>query len=323
MNTDSSIQTSETPVEGAAVLSHWGLIAVDGADAASFLHSQLTQDFALLGPAEARLAGLCSPKGRLMFSFVGWKESAERVLLALPREQLPAAQKRLSMFVLRAKAKLSDATATRQLLGLAGAAARDWLGERAPAAVWGRHADADTSIVRLPDAAGQPRYLWVQPADAGSAAEQALPALPLASWQWLEVQSGVPTILPATMEQFVPQMVNLEAVGGVSFKKGCYPGQEVVARSQYRGTLKRRGFLLRAGVPAEPGQEIFHSADPGQPAGLVANAAAVPAGRGEPAWDLFAELKLAAAEAGSLHLGSADGPPLTLLPLPYSLPTES
>ncbi|WKB53301.1 CAF17-like 4Fe-4S cluster assembly/insertion protein YgfZ [Eleftheria terrae] len=327
MNTDSSVHPSPAPVEGAVALSHWGVIAADGEEAAKFLHSQLTQDFALLGTGEARLAGLCSPKGRLMFSFVGWKESASRVLLALPAEQLPAALKRLSMYVLRAKAKLSDASASVRLLGLAGPAARAWLGEQAPDKVWGRSAAGDRCVIRLPDALGEPRYLWAEASTDAAAAQAgpqaALPSLPLGVWQWLEVQSGVPSIVPATMEQFVPQMVNLEAVGGVNFQKGCYPGQEVVARSQYRGTLKRRGFLLHSPQPAAPGQEIFHSADPGQPAGLIANAAEVPAGLDTPGWAVFAELKLAAAEGGSLHLGSADGPPLSLRPLPYALPTES
>jgi folate-binding Fe-S cluster repair protein YgfZ len=112
-------------------------------------------------------------------------------------------------------------------------------------------------------------------------------------------------------------MVNLELVGGVNFQKGCYPGQEVVARSQYRGTLKRRGQLLTGPVAMTPGQEIVHSADPGQPAGLVALAGDLP-GLGPVA---LAELKLAALEGGTLHLGTTDGPLLTPAPLPYALPT--
>ena len=320
MSTDSPLTPSAAP-HGAVLLKHWGVIAVDGEDAASFLHSQLTQDFSLLGADEARLAGYCSPKGRLLASFIGWKEGADRVLLLCSADVLPAAMKRLSMFVLRAKAKLSDASATVHVAGLAGTAAAQWLGDAAPAKPWGKAAAHGGTAVRLPDAAGQPRYLWVVRADAQEAVlpTLSLPALDVAAWRWLEVESAVPTITAATVDQFVPQMVNLEAVGGVNFKKGCYPGQEVVARSQYRGTLKRRGFLLHSSAQAAAGQELFHSEDPGQPCGMVVDAAPAPGG----GWSVFAEVKIAATQGGSLHLGSADGPLLTLRPLPYALPTET
>jgi folate-binding protein YgfZ len=139
-------------------------------------------------------------------------------------------------------------------------------------------------------------------------------AITLARWQWLEVQSGVPTIEAATAEQFVPQMLNFELVGGVDFRKGCYPGQEVVARSQYRGTVKRRMFLFDCAGTAAPGQEVFHSGDAAQPAGMVANAAPRPDGEGCSA---LVEVKLAALESGSLHLGAADGALLVRADLPY------
>ena len=311
-------------LQGATRLNHLGVIAADGVDAASFLHSQLTQDFTALGLGEARLAGYCSAKGRLLASFVAWKEAHDQIRLACSAEVLSAVLKRLSMFVLRSKAKLTNASEATRLIGLSGEAARDWLGEDAPARAWTRTQVAGASIIRLPDAAGQPRYLWAGVADddtpeGDSEPEQALPDLPLSTWQWLEVQSAVPNIVGATVEQFVPQMVNLEAVGGVNFQKGCYPGQEVVARSQYRGTLKRRGFLLHGEAPLAAGQEIFHSGDPGQPSGMIVNAAPAPAG----GWSAFAELKLSAAEAGSLHLGSIEGPVLRLLPLPYALSQEA
>jgi hypothetical protein len=320
MTTDSSLPSSAAP-QGALPLAHWGVIAVDGTDAASFLHSQLTQDFSQLGDHEARLAGYCSPKGRLLASFIGWKETPERVLLLCHAEVLPPSLKRLSMFVLRAKARLSDATAGVQLFGLAGAAATTWLGDAAPQRPWATARAHGGRVVRLPDAAGQPRYLWLVTADAQQATlpTLALPTLDLAAWRWLEVESAVPVISAATADQFVPQMVNFEAVGGVNFKKGCYPGQEVVARSQYRGTLKRRGFLLHSPVEAAAGQELFHSADPGQPCGMVVDAAPAPDG----GWSVFAELKIAATEGGSLHLGSAEGAALTLRALPYALPTET
>ena len=174
-----------------------------------------------------------------------------------------------------------------------------------------RQQDAQWSI-GLPAVQQVPRGLLVQPADAPA---RPLPALDAPAWQLLEVMSGVPRITAATAEQFVPQMVNLELVGGVHFQKGCYPGQEVVARSQYRGTIKRRMHLFATNGSAQPGQEVFHSEDAAQPAGMVVNAAAV-AGSGS---RLLAEVKLAVLERGALRLRSADGPLLQRLPLPYPI----
>jgi folate-binding protein YgfZ len=307
--------TFSTNIDGAARLNHWGVIRAQGEEAAKFLHSQLTQDFALLGPHEARLAGFCSAKGRLLATLIGWKNSDTEVLLALPAEQLPAILKRLSMFVMRAKCKLSDASAEIGLWGLSGASAEAWLGDAAPTQRWASADVGAAKVIRLPGLASQARFLLAQDL---AAASPALPTLSEADWQWLELLSGQPWVLSATNEQFVPQMLNLELLGGVNFQKGCYPGQEVVARMQYRGTLKRRTFLFQteagSGIEVLPGQEIFHSEDPGQPAGLVANTA-FKDGRAL----LLAETKIAALASGSLHLGSAEGPLLSPIALPYEL----
>jgi len=295
-------------IDGAVPLAHWGVIRANGADAATFLHSQLTNDFTGMGLSEAKLAGYCSAKGRMLASFVAWKSAHDEVLLACHASVLPATLKRLTMFVLRSKCKLSDASAELKLFGVAGPSARSVCGD---ARVWRKHETDGASAIRLPDAAGLPRALWVAPAGA-----PALPAITLDAWQWLEVQSGVPVIEAATAEQFVPQMLNFELVGGVNFQKGCYPGQEVVARSQYRGTVKRRMFLFDVDAPAAAGQEVFHSADPGQPAGMVVNAAARPDGSGRSA---LVEIKLAALESGSVHLCAVDGPVMTRGELPYAV----
>ncbi len=303
---------SESPVpaalpEGALRLDDWGLIRARGDDAARFLHAQLTQDIEHLPEAQARLAGWCTAKGRLLASFVVWRRGPGEIVLACSADLLPAVLKRLKMFVLRLKVQLDDASAELPLWGLAGPAAA--AGE--PGVVTPREGG---ETVRLADAVvdgvAVPRALVLGAAPAGA-------PLPADAWRWLEVMSGVPRIVAATAEQFVPQMVNLELVGGVNFKKGCYPGQEIVARSQYRGTLKRRGQLVQAAAPLVPGQEIFHSADPGQPAGLVALAGSH-GGR----YAALAELKLAALDGGTLHAGAADGALLTLAALPYALPAE-
>jgi folate-binding protein YgfZ len=133
-------------------------------------------------------------------------------------------------------------------------------------------------------------------------------------WQVGEVMSGIAWVELATFEAFVPQMLNYESVDGVNFKKGCYPGQEVVARSQFRGTLKRRAFLAHSEVAMSAGQEVFSSLDVTQPCGLVAQAANNGASH-----VAVLELQLSATENSSLHLGAADGPVLSLLPLPYAL----
>jgi folate-binding protein YgfZ len=215
---------------------------------AAFLHGQLTQDVQHLQPGQARLAGYCSPKGRLLASFVMWPQADDEVLLACSADLLPPTLKRLSMFVLRAKCKLDDAAADWALWGLAGATALQAV--RQPVAL-------GAAPGRRQRAAAPARCTGRRPApwrvrcwrSRRRQLAPAAPALAAEAWLALEAASGVPRIVAATVEQFVPQMVNLELVGGVNFQKGCYPGQEVVARSQYRGTLKRRAFAVQADGP--------------------------------------------------------------------------
>ena len=301
---------------GAVALRDWGLIRAEGPDTVSFLQGQLTNDLTQLRPGQARLAGYCSPKGRLLASFIVWQVAEHDWRLACSAALLPATLTRRSMFVLRAKCKLSDVSATDTVWGVAGAAAWSSLGDGAPDQPWRVKVDGGVSLLRLPEAAGQPRGLLIQSADATA---PALPVLAPGLWAGLEAASGVARISAATSEAFVPQMVNFELVGGVNFKKGCYPGQEVVARSQYRGTLKRRGVLLQADVPLSAGQEVFHSEDPSQPAGLLALGGDMPDGQHL----ALAEIKLAALTGGSLHLGAADGPRLQPLAPPYPVPADA
>lgn len=313
---------SRPALDGAVALTHSGLIRARGADAAAFLHGQLTHDFTGLGLDEARLAAYCSPKGRMLASFVGCKHAPDEIRLVCRADVLSATLKRLRMFVLRAKAQLDDAAGELAVIGLAGAGARSGLPPAAGAMKpWSRLEAGTADVVRLPDAAGQPRWLWIGAAADAGALAAALPALTLDGWDWLEVQSGIAPVVAATVEAFVPQMLNYELVGGVNFQKGCYPGQEVVARSQYRGTPKRRTLLLHADeAPMQPGQEVWWSGDAAQPSGLVAFAAPAPAPQG--GHDALAEVKLAALDEGSLHLGAADGPVLSLRALPYALPRD-
>ncbi|MDG5973772.1 folate-binding protein YgfZ [Hydrogenophaga taeniospiralis CCUG 15921] len=296
-------------LQGATPLPHLGVIRAQGEDAAKFLHGQLTQDFSLLGLSEARLAGFCSAKGRMLASFVGFKRAHDDILLVCSRDVLAATLKRLSMFVLRAKVKLVDASDAFQIWGLAGGAA---LPGGAPKP-WSLSNGPDGGqTVQLYPAAGVARALWVAPAEQPAPAGERLPET---LWAWLEVHSGVATLTQPIVEAFVPQMLNYESVGGVNFKKGCYPGQEVVARSQFRGTLKRRAYLVHGDGPLQVGQEVFHDSDGSQPCGTVAAVAPHP----EAGWDAIVSMQTSAAAGGHLHAGAADGVALTLLPLPYPL----
>ena len=296
-------------------LTHLGVISATGDDAENFLHNQLSNDVLGLGNDRAHLAGYCSPKGRLLATMLIWKDGGA-ILLALPRELLPATMKRLQMFVLRAKVRLEDASERLPLFGVAAAA-----GTQAafPPAAWQRRPAEGGTLVRVPDAAGLQRALWAGPLHAAATAwthyAGALPAAPASLWRWTEILAGVPQVVEATREQFVPQMINFELVGGVNFRKGCYPGQEIVARSQYLGKLKRRALLaFDDSGNAVAGAEVFADADPGQPCGMIVNAERGADGRKA----CLVELKMDAAGT-PVHIGSADGPLLSFGELPYPL----
>jgi len=306
-----------------APLTDLGLIAASGGDAANFLHNQLTNDVERLPPSEARLAGYCSPKGRLLATFLMWR-TADEILLQLPRQIQAPVQKRLQMFVLRAKAKLQDASDRQVMLGIGGRTAEAALAKHFPALPAAPYAAAtgdNGTLIRMADAFGTPRYQWIvsceQAADAWSELTTALTPVSTGVWRLADIDAGIPRIVQATQEQFVPQMVNFEVVGGVNFKKGCYPGQEIVARSQYLGKLKRRMYAatIDAG-DARAGMDVFSGGDPGQPCGMIVNAERQPQG----GIACLVELKSAAVDAGTVHLGSASGPLLQLRALPYALP---
>jgi tRNA-modifying protein YgfZ len=307
---DNRRMNSSFATSGVSPLSHLGLIRARGADAVKFLQGQLTNDVTAMGEDQVKLAGFCSAKGRLQTSFLIWKLAEDELLLACAASVLPTTLKRLSMFVLRAQCKLSDASAELHLLGLTGERALALIGDTP---VWRRREVEDGTLIRLPDVAGAARCMLVV---AGPAPEAI--ATDLDAWRELEVRSGIPLIEAATVEQFVPQMLNYEIVGGVDFKKGCYPGQEVVARSQYRGTIKRRMFLFESAAPLTAGEEIFHHADPAQPAGMVVNAAPSAAGT-----IALVEVKLTALDGGTLHAGAPDGAVLSRVELPYTVPNDA
>ncbi len=298
-----------------APLSHLGLIACSGEDAQTFLHGQLSNDLKSLSPARSQYTTYCSPQGRMLANFLAWQEDGT-YYLQLARSLQAGVQKRLAMFVLRAKVKLQDASESHIALGIAGPDAAAALGETFPSLPRQAHDvihdRANGTLIALPGG----RYQLIAEPVAAMRLWRRLSArlVPAGApcWEWLEIQHGIALLTPPTQDQFVPQMANMELIGAVSFTKGCYPGQEVVARAQYRGQVKRRLVLahLAAGV-AQAGDSLFASAVDGQASGMVVNAQAAPAG----GCDLLAVVQTG---QGEFHLNAPDGPVLELRPLPYA-----
>ena len=283
-------------------LSDQGLIRASGEEAAQFLNNLLTNDILHLAEGTARHAGLCTPKGRLIASFLMWREGGD-YFLQLSADILPAVLKKLSMYVLRSKVRLADVSAERALIGVVGGG----VGPDAPmnsASFEGGTAirlDAGRSVLAMP--AGRTAAV---PGDPGSVAD----------WHLAEIRAGIPRITVATQEMFTPQMVNYElpAVGGVSFQKGCYPGQEVVARTQYLGKVKRRMFRCRIASMVSPGTDVFTPEAGGQHCGAVVLAAPVAGG-----CECLLVVQSSGAEAGEVHVGAPDGPRAQILDLPYAV----
>jgi tRNA-modifying protein YgfZ len=318
-NSDQELQAAanETVI---ADLSHLGLIQANGEDIQSFLQGQFTNDLRKVNPAQAQLSGWCSPKGRLLTNFLLWQHSGS-YYLQLPAELQPAILKRLGMFKLRAKVTLHEAQDDVVRFGVAGKTAEGLLASQVgalPKTDFGVINSDDMLVIRLPGN----RFELVVPLNKAKPLWTALvkQARPVgcSAWQWLELRAGVPVITPATQEHFVPQMVNLEAIGGVSFQKGCYPGQEIVARTQYLGKLKRRMYLahLDVNAPPQPGDELYSPELDGQASGTIVNAEAAPGG----GYDVLAVLQIGSAEGNDVHFKALDGPQLGLTPLPYPLP---
>jgi folate-binding protein YgfZ len=230
-----------------ARLARYGLLSVTGADARDFLHAQLTNDVLHLPPERAALAGWCSPKGRLLASFLVVPD-ADGFVLQLARDLVPAVAKRLSMFVLRSKVKIADETDRRLQFGLWGNAP----GLEMPQQPMAVSRKDGLLLVNV----GDGRYLAL--ARDSTILDAKATAVAESRWALDEIRAGRPLITAATQDQFVPQMVNFEKLGGIDFQKGCYPGQEIVARAQYRGQVKRRMVRLPApeGAELRPGQEF-------------------------------------------------------------------
>ena len=314
-------------------LTHTGLIAFEGPEAGGFLHAQLSSDVLSLSRERCQLSTYNSPKGRVLATLLLW-HSDDGIFLQLPAAIAEPIRRRLSMFILRAKVRANLVSEQYIRIGVGGPNARAVL-----AAVGLQLPDGNFALVRnekishdqdvvdielMMQLPGNRYELLVTDVTAAMSTWRSLvehgatPASPV-TWRWLTLSSGIAEIVAETQEQFVAQMLNYELVGGISFTKGCYPGQEIVARTQYRGEIKRRTLLGHTAIGSEPtpGQAIFRAATSDQGVGAVVNAAPSPAG----GFDLLACLHTELAASGNLHLGGSDGPPLELLTLPYSLPS--
>ena len=299
-------------------LSHEGILAVRGPDANKFLQGQVTCNLNYLSASQSSLGARCTPKGRMQSSFRIVSVS-DGYLLAMASELLDAQLADLKKYAAFSKSKLTDESQDWLRLGLSGGddALRS-LGLELPVATDSVALHNELLALRLSDGRAE---LWIPAAQAEAVQAQLasqLPEAPLNDWLLAQVRAGIGQVMGSTRELFIPQMINLQAVGGVSFKKGCYTGQEIVARMQYLGKLKRRLYRLELHdkqVP-EPATGLFsptHASSVGE---------VVLAARSETGVELLAVLQDDAALNGLIHLGSAAGSPLSVLDLPYTLDSD-
>ncbi len=298
-----------------------GYLEFDGADTATFLQGQLSNDVAALAIGDAQWSSYNSPKGRMLATMLLWRASETSFRAFVAADLAESLRKRLSMFVMRARVTVTDRTPGGICFGIAGpgavAATRAALGT-AELAGHGL-AQNGCDIVTTPDG----RVMVHASAAARDDIAQSLSAhatgVDVTHWDWLAIVAGIPAVVAATQDLFIPQAANWDLVGGVNFRKGCYPGQEIVARMQYLGKLKERLFRLHVdGAPPTPGTSLYSNVFGDQACGAVVNAAPAPDGGS----DLLAVVQTQAVLDAKLHLGSTDGPALTLLDLPYAVPAQ-
>lgn len=278
-----------------AILSHLGILRFNGPDAEAFLQGQLSCDVAQIGPGSIGNGAYCSPKGRMLANFLLWRQE-EGFAMILSRDLAASVHTRISKFVLRSKVGVVDASETTALVGAAGTET-------------GRNLRG--ASVRLKDG----RLLFALPAGEAADALRGLQLADAAAWRRLDIRRGLPLVTVATTDQFIPQMANLELLGGVSFEKGCYTGQEIIARTEHLGKVKRRMYLANVSAPARAGDSLYNDDLGAQAGGTVLNAEVLPDGGS----DLLAVVQTASRERSTVRLGAPRGPELRFLPLPYAV----
>lgn len=283
------------------------MLRFSGPDAIAFLQGQLTCDVQALGHGSSTYGGYCTPKGRLLATFLLWRH-AEGCSMLLPAELAVSIHKRLSMYILRSKVKAEDLSGQWCSIGITSpddakqiAISDISLPERTHQVL----VHDETTIIRLP----AERWLVVAPLAAAAATAQN------STWQALDIAAGIPWISTATQEQFVPQMVNLDRIGALTYTKGCYPGQEIVARTHYLGRLKQRMYRAHVDACAQPGDKLYSDDLGDQASGMILNATARPQGGST----VLAVLRVDNVAQTAHHLGAPGGPALQLDTLPYAL----
>ncbi len=306
-------------------LSQLGLLKFSGEDAASFLQGQLSNDVNALDGSQSQLSSYCSPKGRILASFRIFRHDDDFYLL-MPADTVAATRKRLQMYVMMSNVTITDLSDDSVRIGLSGDAATkalDQLSLPVPKSKNGYARQNEIHMLNIGD--NCPRYILISSADKLQPLWESVRAeLPLKgynSWNYKDIQEAIPSIVAANVDAFVPQMINLHAINGVSFSKGCYPGQEIVARMHFLGKLKRR--MYRASVhteqPPKPADSLFSAkSTSGQGAGQVVTVAEL----ADNHYEILAVIQITAVESGSIHLLDGNGPILEIKDTPYSVPLE-
>lgn len=284
-------------------LTHLGLLEISGADAVTFLQGQVTNDVKLLAGNNAHYTAYCNPKGRMLALFLAFAHH-DHLHLQFSLELLEPIMKRLRMYVMRSKVEITDASEGILKFGLNGPEASSMLVSvfsKIPTQDYELVSLENGAILKLPATENNSRFEIFTDAANASAIWNALKTdcqlVGKPCWDWLEIQAGIPDITPATQEQFVPQMLNLDLLNAISFKKGCYTGQEIVARTHYLGSVKRRTYLASIESTHAPsaGDKVMDSTK--NEVGQIVRAAANPSG----SFDALVEMRIDAKETGSIY----------------------
>lgn len=301
-------------------LHQYRLVRFSGEDTQQFLSNLLSSDVRKLQPGECQYSTFSTPKGRMLASLIIVRTPVDYLAL-MPAEIADAMQRKLSMYILRSKVKASAQSTEEILLGIAGPDALQILNDDFGASTTGAMQAVvlgDSLMINLD------QQCWIILASSAKAAEifdslrkRSFVAVGRDAWDWRWIQRGFAWVYSETQEQYVAQMANMECIGAVSFTKGCYPGQEIVARTQYLGKLKRRMSLVHIDADiasAKRGTPLYSSELPGQAIGMIADAATAPDG----GVDALAVVQSSCWEHG-VTLGSETGPQLRVKSLPYDI----
>ena len=303
-------------------LSHLGLIGLEGEDAESFLQGQMTNDVRSLTADHFQISACCSPKGRMLANFLVFRHR-QKIVLQMPRDIQQILLKRFPMYILMSRTKVTDASDGLVCVGLLGESAQALLQlhfNRVPATAWDAVQENGFTLLRHPGET--PRIEIVGEPDAMMTLWEKLARSTIhgtsGRWTLEDIRAGIPTLHGSTSESFLPQMTNMDLIDGVSFTKGCYTGQEVVARTRYLGKIKRRMYLARIEGDRcpQPGEELYSAdSDSGQGPGRVVDAQVSPDGGCE----MLAVIEISSHDNGNIHIGGENGEKLQFRALPYSL----